>query len=107
MRKLTNAVMLAAAQRKLAMHLETRPATKAEAASIRASLLQRSAALRQAAGASDTSARLALQWRADADAIDLQAAAWDGDMTAAWNATKAAFQARVAYYESLCNANHG
>lgn len=125
--KLTSKAMLAAAQKQLAAHLATRPATDTERDTIRQDLLS---------AAAECDRRVGLRYRPQTaseighgpDAVELQhvegrlvaqsvlegmrqqnlamryrmqADAWVGPSTAAWDRTRSELQARVDYYAGL------
>lgn len=101
---LTDSVMLAAARRRLAEHLETRPATAEEAAAIREQYINKAQDLSMAAADARCTGDIkhALELARLADRWHLQAKAWEGDMAAAWEATRVELADRVAFYASLC-----
>lgn len=133
-KQLTDQVMLTAAKKRLAEHLETRPATKAEADEIRQSYLNSAERLEQAAvdvvyrpktaaeigrGKHAVAAQHAEgimhsqslteagRLRQQAGTERLRAAAWEcegDDMTDVWEQTRQELQGRVDYYQRLVDA---
>lgn len=130
-KQLTNQWMLRAAQQRLAEHMATRPATRAEADTIRQTHLDAAVELEADAKSVIYQPRTAaeigrgkhavgdqhqegirhsqsltesLHLRAMAAKERLHAAAWEcdsDDMTAIWEATRSELQARVDHYQRL------
>lgn len=126
-KQITNARMLAAAQARLAAHLQTRPATDSERDTIRANYLAEAAKC-EARSHDRYTPRTASEIGHGPDAVELQhvegrlvaasvleglrqsnlamrlrmqADAWTGPMSAAWDRTRQELQARVDYYAGL------
>jgi len=122
--KLTDEAMLKAAQRRLAEHLNTRPATRAEAAVIHEQFYREADACLQMAdewralslqsingpwGAYTDAIKEAARCKADASKLMLAAKAWEcpgEDMRLAWEAARDELQDRVDYYSRLVARTH-
>ena len=126
-KQLTDAVMLQAAQKRLAEHMETRPASAHERDAIRDRLMAEAAecekkslerykprtsaeigrgpyAIEEQHSEGRMVAESVLEGlRQDNMAMRLrmEAAAWGGDMAEAWEVTRIELQARVDYYQRL------
>lgn len=98
---ITNAQMLAAARRRLAQHLATRPATPVESAEIHADLDATAMALDAMSRDMSRDIRDRMMIANDAGKVQMYADAWDGDAAEAWERTKSDLEARVAHYASL------
>ena len=130
--QLTDDAMLAAAQKRLGGHLETRPATKDEADAIRDTHLSEADRLEQAAHDAVHKPRMAAEIGHGPHAVDARhqesiqhsaslkekmrlqqrarderakAAAWNDATLTVWQATRDELQARVDHYQRL-KANH-
>jgi len=126
-KQLTNAAMLGTAQRRLAEHMATRPATDSERDAIRDGLLADAAECESRSHeryTPKTAAEIgrgphAVEGQHDegrkaaasvlegmrqsnlAMRLRMRAAAWSGDMATAWESTRVELKARVDHYQSL------
>jgi len=98
-KQLTNAAMLGTAQRRLAEHMATRPATDSERHAVEG---QHDEGRKAAASVLEGMRQSNLAMR-----LRMRAAAWSGDMATAWESTRVELKARVDHYQSLVDKETG